>query len=456
MSERQNGRAATTTEQLAPHSVEAEEAVLGSILLDPGALYDVSAFLQPGDFFIVRHAWVYEAILALHQRGDHIDYLTVCEELRRTGRLEEVGGKAAITYLLNYTPTSGYAEVYGRLVERAAVRRRLLGAASEIASLAHSEDQPVDVALDMAAALLAGVSQGRQRRDLQTARDILPEVFDSVERAMQHQSAGIPTGFSDLDRMLGGGMQGDDFLVLAARPSMGKTSWLLSAAMNGMKAGVSRPLIFSMEMSAAQLVARWIASESGVTTEQQRSGRMTEAEFAAYTDAWAALDGLPFVIDDSSTLTPEQFEAKVARAVAEHRVNCVMVDYLGLMYAPGHEKNKVQEISAISRALKHVARRFNLPVLAAAQLNRAVEQRQDKRPVLSDIRDSGSVEQDADVVMFIYREDAYNENTDRPNQADIIIAKQRNGPTGTATLYFRKERTQFSNLTRRGVDLAGY
>lgn len=448
-----NGRAA---DQLAPHSVEAEEAVLGSILLDAGALYDVAAFLQPGDFFLVKNEWVYAAILALHKRGDHIDYLTVIEELRNAGRLDELGGAAYITHLINHTPTSIYAEGYGRIVERAAVRRRLQRAASEIALLAQSENQPVDVALDMASALLANVSQVRQLRDLQTARDLLPSVFDRVEAARETGSTGILTGFADIDRRLGGGLQKSDLVLLAARPGMGKTSWMLCAAMNGMRAQAARPLIFSMEMTAEQLIRRWIAADSGVSTDKMRSGRMTDAEFSAFTTAWAALDGLPFVIDDTSGLTPEQFEAKVARAVAEHGVNVVMVDYLGLMNVPGRSENRTQEISLISRTLKNVARRFDVPVLAASQLNRAVESRQDKRPMLADLRDSGSLEQDADAVLFIYRDDYYNEASDRANQADIICAKQRNGPTGTDTLYFRKDTTQFSNLTRKGVDLAGY
>lgn len=450
-----NGRAAVP-DQLAPHSVEAEEAVLGSILLDKGALYDVVTFLQPGDFFLVKNEWVYAAILALHKRGEHIDYLTVIEELRNAGRLDELGGAAYITHLINHTPTSIYAEGYGRIVERAAVRRRLQRAASEIALLAQSENQPVDVALDMASALLANVSQVRQLRDLQTARDLLPSVFDRVEAARETGSTGILTGFADIDRRLGGGLQKSDLVLLAARPGMGKTSWMLCAAMNGMRAQAARPLIFSMEMTAEQLIRRWIAADSGVSTDKMRSGRMTDAEFSAFTTAWAALDGLPFVIDDTSGLTPEQFEAKVARAVAEHGVNVVMVDYLGLMNVPGRSENRTQEISLISRTLKNVARRFDVPVLAASQLNRAVESRQDKRPMLADLRDSGSLEQDADAVLFIYRDDYYNEASDRANQADIICAKQRNGPTGTDTLYFRKDTTQFSNLTRKGVDLAGY
>ena len=450
-----NGRA-PVPDQLAPHSVEAEEAVLGSILLDKGALYDVVTFLQPGDFFLVKNEWVYAAILALHKRGEHIDYLTVIEELRNAGRLDELGGAAYITYLINNTPTSLYADTYGRIVERAAVRRRLQRAASEIALLAQSENQPVDVALDMASALLANVSQVRQLRDLQTARDLLPSVFDRVEAARETGSTGILTGFADIDRRLGGGLQKSDLVLLAARPGMGKTSWMLCAAMNGMRAQAARPLIFSMEMTAEQLIQRWIAADSGVSTDKMRSGRMTDAEFSAFTAAWAALDGLPFVIDDTSGLTPEQFEAKVARAVAEHGVNVVMVDYLGLMNVPGRSENRTQEISLISRTLKNVARRFDVPVLAASQLNRAVESRQDKRPMLADLRDSGSLEQDADVVLFIYRDDYYNEASDRVNQADIICAKQRNGPTGTDTLYFRKDTTQFSNLIRKEVDLAGY
>lgn len=451
---KKNG-ASAAAEAMSPHSVEAEEAVLGSILVDASTLYDVAAILKPADFFITRNGWIYEAILALRARGEAIDYLTVTNELRARGRLDEAGGAAYITHLIAHTPSGIYADTYAHIVERAAVRRRLLDAASEIARLAHSDAHPVDVALDAAAAALANVSQARPRTGLLTARDVLPEVFDRVERAMQSEVTGVPTGFADLDRMLGGGMQAGDYIVLAARPGMGKTAFLLSVAMNVMKANM-RPLIFSLEMSAAQLVARWIAAESGVTTDQQRSGRMTDAELAAFTSAWGALGDLTFFIDESSALTPEQFEAKVARAVAEHDVNCVLVDYLGLMHAPGYINNKTQEISEISRKMKHVARRFGVPVLAAAQLNRAVEARQNKRPQLSDIRDSGTVEQDADVVLFLYRDDYYNPSSDRCNQADIIIAKQRNGPVGTVTLFFRKERTSFSNLSRKEVNLAGF
>lgn len=444
-------------EQMVPHSVEAEEAVLGSILINPDAFYEVAPFLQAEDFFIVRNAWVWEAITRLHERGEQIDYLTVVEELRQQNRLEEIGGAAYLTYLINHTPSSIYTETYGRIVERAALRRRMLNAASTIARLAQQEDRDITDVIDQSEAALFAVTERRLRQELVPIGDALTEYYDRIERLVRQQteSLGVPMGFTDLDRLLGG-LQKSDLIIIAGRPGMGKTSWLLTVAHNAARAG-SRVAIFSMEMSNEQIVQRLVATETGISMHKLRLGQLKDAEWNVFVEAVGRLGKLNIYLDDTPALTPLQMRAKCRRLYSEHGVDLIVLDYLQLMSAgTGYSDNRVQEISFISRSLKQLAREMNVPVLAAAQLSRAVEQRQDKRPQLSDLRESGSIEQDADVVMFIYRDEVYNENTDRPNQADIIVAKHRNGPTGSVTLFFRKELTQFANLVKTDIDLATY
>jgi len=430
--------ASVQPEQMAPHSIEAEEAVLGSILINPDALYDVAPFLQSEDFFIVRNGWVWEAITRLHERREQIDYLTLVEELRQQNRLEEIGGAAYITYLINHTPSSIYAETYGRIVERAALRRRMLAAAGTIARLAQQEESDITDLIDQSEATLFAVTERRLRQELVPIRTAVAEYYDRIEQlySQQVESIGVPTGFTDLDDLLGG-LQKSDLVIVAGRPGMGKTSWLLSAAHNAAQAG-ARVAIFSMEMSNEQIVQRLISSETRINTHKLRLGQLKDREWALFVEAVGRLGKLNVFLDDTPALTPLQMRAKCMNA------------------GVGFSDNRVQEISFISRNLKHIAREMNVPVVAAAQLSRAVEQRQDKRPQLSDLRESGSIEQDADVVMFIYRDDVYNENTERKNQADILVAKHRNGPTGSVTLFFHKELTQFANLSKTGVDLTSY
>jgi len=444
-------------DRMAPHSVEAEEAVLGSVLLNSDSLYEVAAFLQPDDFFIVRNSWVWEAILRLHERNEQIDYVTVVEELRQQGRLDEIGGAAYITYLINHTPSSIYAEAYGRIVERAAIRRRLLAAASEIAQLAHEESADINEVIDRAEASLFSVTERRLRKELVPINIAISEYYDRIEHLYEHRGEplGVPSGFVDLDRLLGG-LQKSDLIIVAGRPGMGKTSWLLSVALNAARAR-ARVAIFSMEMSNEQIVQRLISSETGINTQNLRLGQLDDRQWTLFVEAAGTLSNVRIFLDDTPAQSPIQMRTKCRRLYSEHGLDLIIVDYLQLMNSGmGRSENRVQEISFISRQLKQLARELNVPVLAAAQLSRAVEQRQDKRPQLSDLRESGSIEQDADVVMFIYREEVYNENTERQNQADILVSKHRNGPTGVVTLYFRKELTQFANLNRTGVDLAGF
>ena len=445
-------------DRMAPHSVEAEEAVLGSILINPEALYEVAAFLQPDDFFIVKNSWVWEAILRIQERNDEIDYLTVIEELRQQGRLTELGGPAYITYLINHTPTSIYAEAYGRIVERASLRRKMLAAASEIAQLAHEEDADINEVIDRAEQSLFEVTERRLNKELVPIRLAISDYFDRIEYLYQQPDVprGVTTGFTDLDRLLGG-LQKSDLCIVAGRPGMGKTSWLLSVALNAARAIKGRIAIFSMEMSNEQIVQRLVSSETGIGTHVLRQGQLDDRGWNLFVEATGNLSGLRIYLDDTPALSPIQMRTKCRRLYNEYGLDLIMVDYLQLMSSgTGRQENRVQEISFISRHLKQIARELNVPVLAAAQLSRAVEQRQDKRPQLSDLRESGSIEQDADVVMFIYRDEVYNENTDKLNQADIIVAKHRNGPTGTVALFFRKELTQFANMRKDSIDLAGF
>ncbi len=445
-------------DRMAPHSVEAEEAVLGSILINPEALHDVAAFLQPDDFFIVKNSWVWEAILRIQERNEEIDYLTVVEELRQQARLQEIGGPAYITYLINHTPSSIYAEAYGRIVERASLRRKMLSAASEIARLAHEEDADINEIIDRAEQSLFEVTERRLNKELVPIRLAISDYFDRIEYLYQQPDVprGVPTGFTDLDRLLGG-LQKSDLCIVAGRPGMGKTSWLLSVALNAARAIKGRIAIFSMEMSNEQIVQRLVSSETGISTHVLRQGQLQERDWTLFVQATGSLSGLRIYLDDTPALSPVQMRTKCRRLYNEYGLDLIMVDYLQLMTSgTGRQENRVQEISFISRHLKQIARELNVPVLAAAQLSRAVEQRQDKRPQLSDLRESGSIEQDADVVMFIYRDEVYNEETERKNQADVIVAKHRNGPTGSVTLYFRKELTQFANMRKDAIDLAGF
>ncbi|GAB4572185.1 MAG: replicative DNA helicase [Anaerolineae bacterium] len=442
---------------LAPHSVEAEEAVLGSILMNPEALHEVRVFLTPEDFFILRHGWIYEAILRLAERNDAIDVRTVAEELRAQERLEDVGGEAYLNYLPTTMPTALNAEVYAHIVERAAIRRRLLGAAGEIARLAQDQERDINEVIDQSESTLFTVTEQRLRQELVPIQVAISQYFDRIEhlRESDTEALGVPTGFVDLDKLLGG-LQKSDLIIVAGRPGMGKTSFMLSLAMNAARKGRARIAIFSMEMSNEQLVQRMISTETGISSQNLRLGRVSDAEWARFVEATGNMSNLQIYLDDSPAVSAMQLRTKCRRLYREYGLDLVIVDYLQLMNAGrsmGRDTNRVQEITYISRALKELARELNVPVLSAAQLSRAVEQRQDKRPQLSDLRESGSIEQDADIVMFLYRDEVYNDATEHLGEAEVIVAKHRNGPTGTITLLFRKELTQFVNIRKQNINL---
>ena len=441
--------------QMVPHIREAEEAVIGAVLINPEAYYDVAQFLQPDDFYIHRNQWIWQAFIDLHDRNEAIDFVTVTEELDQMGHLADIGGAAYITKLINNVPSSLHAEAYGRRVEETAIRRRMLTAANRIAKLAYEENLSLDTVMDDSEKAVFNVSERRLTRDLQPIRAVLSDYFDRIEDLSQRDDdlVGVPTGFFDIDKMLGG-LQPSDLLIIAGRPGMGKTGFLLTAVKNAAQVHKKHVAIFSLEMSNEQLVQRLIAQETGIDSTRLRSGRLDPNEWMLFTQAIEVLTDTHIFLDDTPALTPLQLRTKCRRLHLEYNLDLIVVDYLQLMTGDIRNNNRVQEVSDISRNMKILARELNVPVLAAAQLSRAVEQRSDKRPVLSDLRESGSLEQDSDIVMFIYRPEVYEEDSAQQNLAEIIIAKHRNGPTGEVQLVFRKNLAKFENAATRDIDLS--
>jgi replicative DNA helicase len=437
-------------EKLLPQNIEAECGVLGSIIIDPEAIVQVADFLRPEDFYRDAHRTIYEVILQLYERHEPADFITLCDELERLGKLEEVGGASYITSLINQVPTSGNIEYYGRIVERTAVLRRLIHAAGQIAAVAYEEGD-AEVALDKAERLIFEIGQRHLRSDFSLLSDILSEYLNKLDQLHERRGSivGVPTGFTDLDRLTGG-LQRSDLIILAARPSLGKTSLALSLAHNAAVRFQQTVAIFSLEMSKEQLVQRLLSMDAGVDQQRLRTGWIDDEEWERIMMSTRRLADASIWIDDTAGISTTEMRSKARRLQAEHGVDLIIVDYLQLMQSTSgsgrRNENRVQEISEISRTLKALARELDVPVLALAQLSRAVEARQSKVPQLSDLRESGSIEQDADIVMFIYRDDVYNPDSERKNIADIIVAKHRNGPVGEVSLYFQASNTRFCDL----------
>jgi len=433
-----------------PFSREAEEAVLGAVLVNPEVYYDVAHFLAPEDFYIHRNRWIWEAFTGLHDQRRPVDLLTVSEELERQGRLGEVGGPAYLTALINGVPTSLHAEAYGRLVEESATRRRLLEAANQVARLAYQSETLLEEVVNEAEKAVFAVSERRLTHELQPIKQVLSEYYDRVDYLARHrdETVGVPTGFIDLDRLLAG-MQPSDLLIIAGRPGQGKSGFCISAAKNASQIHKKHVALFSLEMSNEQLVQRLVAQQTAIDSQRLRMGDIQDEEWPLFTQAVSTLSNTYIYLDDTPAITPLQLRTKCRRLHMEVGLDLVVVDYLQLMTGDTRMDNRVQEVSYISRNLKVLARELKVPVLAAAQLSRAVEQRADKRPVLSDLRESGSLEQDADVVMFIYRPDQYESDTLKQNIAEIIVSKHRNGPVGSVELVFRKPLAKFENAARR-------
>ena len=445
-----NGTIGTAPDKLQPHNIEAEEAILGSLLIDPDAIIHIATFLKSQDFFMQRHGWVYEAVLDLHERRQPADLVTLSDELARREQLDDIGGAAYLTSLINATPTSIHIEYYARIVERTAVLRRLIDAAGKIAQLAYQDNEDADEVVDKAEEIIFAISERRVERDLRPIRQVLESYYDRIEYLQQHQGQiiGVPTGLTDLDKLLGG-LQRSDMVVMAGRPGMGKTSLALSIALQAARLHQKRVALFSLEMSDEQLVQRLVSAETGIDSQRLRLGNIKADEWATFYQAIRLLSETMVFIDDTPAISVLELRTKARRLHAEHGLDLLIVDYMQLMRGGTRNENRQQEISFISRSIKGIARELNIPVLALSQLSRQVESRHDKRPMLSDLRESGSIEQDADVVLFIYRDDVYNPETEFPNIAEIIVAKHRSGPTGIFSVYFKKHLAQFVDLEVR-------
>jgi len=442
-------------DKLPPANVQAEQSVLGALLMDAGAVARVIPLLKPADFSRSAHGKIYQAILALFDRHEAVDPLTVAAELERMEALDEVGGAPYLYDLVVQTPVVTHVEHYAGVVSRTSVRRELIRAAGDIARLAYAdESDTISETVDRAEALLFQVARGHQSRELVPVGQLLDQYLDRIEeiQANRDLGRGMQTGFVDLDRLLGG-LQGSDLCIVAGRPGMGKTSWLTSVAAHAAVELQATVAMFSLEMSGEQLVQRLLAAETGISASDLRLGQIRPDQLELVMRAIGKLDSAPIFIDDTPGITPFELRAKVRRLAAERGVDLVMVDYLQLMYGGRRSENRVQEISLISRALKGLAREINVPVIAASQLSRAVEQRGgEKRPQLSDLRESGSIEQDADMVVFLYREVLYHKDTERPNIAEAIVGKNRHGPTDTVELYFVPHEMRFRNLAGPAAD----
>lgn len=432
-----------------PHSREAEEAVVGAVLINSEAYYDVAQFLGADDFYIHRNKWIWDAFARLHEQRIPVDLLTLSEELERAGQLAEIGGSAYLTSLINQVPTSLNAEAYGRIVEENSIRRKMINAANQIASLAY-KGNTINNVMNEAEKAVFNVSEKRLKHDLQPIRSVLSGYYDRIDDLSKRPEDfhGVPTGFYDLDKLLGG-LQPSDLLIIAGRPGQGKTGFLLSIAKNAALTHKKHVAIFSLEMSNEQVAQRLIAQETGIDSQRLRTGKLLENEWPLFTHAIEVLSDTHIYLDDTPAITPLQLRTKCRRLHMEFGVDLVIVDYLQLMGGDTRNDNRVQEVSHISRSLKVLARELNVPVLAAAQLSRAVEQRTDKRPVLSDLRESGSLEQDADIVMFIYRPDQYEKDSDKQNVAQILVSKHRNGPMGDVELIFRGALAKFENAATK-------
>lgn len=442
--------------ELAPHSVDLEESVLGALLMNSGAWWDVEPHLTPDDFYILRHGWIYEAMQRVIGRGNPIDTRLLAQELEARGRLDEVGGDAYLNYLPNVTPSALYAEHYAMAVERLAIRRRLLGAAGEVARLAQDENVETPDAISQAQAAVMDVTFRSDTSGTISAGQAASELVDTLGEARLNntQVLGIPSPFPDLDRHTGG-WQSPDFVVVAGRPGMGKSALLLQFAYHAAKQGAS-VLFFSMEMDAKQIVRRAFAQEHGISYKQQM--RMTDEQYALFVVFAGEVERLPLWFDDGAALSPYVMQRKAREHRRLHGLDLVVTDYLQLMRPDQRSKNKTDDMTDIAQAHKVLAREFRIPVMAASQLNRAVEARADKHPMLSDLRESGGIEQAADIVLFPYREGYYTGDKDNPKPADNVvdcdIAKHRNGVPGFVSMIWDGSRIRFLPATRQHVDLS--
>ena len=435
-------------ERLPPQNIEAEEAVLGSVLLDREVIGRVSGSLEARDFYRERNGVIFQAMLDLYERHEPVDYLTLIDELDRTQKLELAGGVAFLSSLLGAVPTPIHAEHYGKIVADSAFMRRLISAGGKIAAIGFQNQFDTETALEKSEQILFDISNKRANSDFSSLSEILREYLEQLSLLREGEGIryGVPSGFADLDKITSGGFQRSDLIILAARPSMGKTSLALGFSANAAIKFKAASAIFSLEMSKSQLAARLLSTESGIESQRLRSGQMTDAETRKLGHALNLLAEAPIYIDDTPGISVTSLRAKARRLHAEVPLDLIVVDHLQLMTSGNGGENRVNEMSEISRQLKGLARELHVPVIALSQLSRAVEQRSPKIPILSDLRESGAIEQDADLVIFIYRDDYYNKDSEKQGIADLHIAKHRNGPTGEISLLFNQRTTKFLDL----------
>lgn len=442
-------------DRVPPHNLEAEQAVLGAIFLDNKVIVSVSEILTPEDFYRMAHQKIYHAMLSVHNKNIPVDIVSVVTELSNSNQIEDIGGTPYIRELAAAVPTAANAVFYAEIVEEKAVLRRLIQTATTIVTEGYSSEGDLADLLNNAEKNILAVSKNVKAGSFKNIQDVLVEAHDHIVSMFQSQGdiTGIPSGFPDLDRMTAG-FQKNDLIIVAARPSVGKTAFALNIAQSVATKTNETVAIFSLEMGAEQLVMRMLCAEGNLDAQRMRTGKLTAEDWGKLSLALGSLANSKVFIDDTPGIKVSDIRNKCRRLAQEHGLGMILIDYLQLIQGSGNSReNRQQEVSEISRTLKEIARELQVPVIALSQLSRGVESRQDKRPIMSDIRESGSIEQDADIVAFLYRDDYYEKETEKKNIIEIIIAKQRNGPVGTVELAFRKEYNKFLSIDRNHQDM---
>ncbi|WP_182200325.1 replicative DNA helicase [Paraliobacillus salinarum] len=434
-----------------PHNMEAEQAVLGAIFLEPESMSTASELLVPSDFYRASHQRIFQVMMQLSDRGEPIDLVTVTTALSNAKLLDDVGGVSFLSDLANAVPTAANIGYYTKIVEEKALLRRLIRTATDIVTESFSKEDEVEEVLSEAEKNILEVSNRKNSGAFKNIKDVLIEVYDNIEQLHQNNAevTGIPTGFRDLDKITSG-FQRNDLIIVAARPSVGKTAFALNIAQNVAIKTDENVAIFSLEMGAEQLVNRMLCAEGNIDAQRLRTGHLESEDWGKLTMAMGSLSNAGIFIDDTPGIRVNEIRSKCRRLKQEHGLGMILIDYLQLIQGSANSKeNRQQEVSEISRSLKGLARELNVPLIALSQLSRGVESRQDKRPMMSDLRESGSIEQDADIVGFLYRDDYYDKESEKQNIIEIILAKQRNGPVGTVELAFVKEYNKFVDLDHR-------
>ncbi len=442
--------ATTVSGRVPPQNVEAEQSVLGTILLADHSLSSVLELLVSDDFYKDNHKLIFEAMIVLFEKNEPQDIITVSNYLKDQNLLEDAGGVGYLATLTSIVPVTSNLVYYAKIIRRKAVLRNLISVNTEIASRCYEEQGEIDTLVDEAEQAIFEIARSKSNQTFTPLKRIIPGAFETVEQLYKRKEliTGVPTGFTELDKMTAG-LQPSDLIILAGRPSMGKTAFAMNVAQNAALLDKTGVAVFSLEMSKEQLAMRLLCSAGHIDSQRVRTGKLNADDWPKLTRAVGMLTDAPMYIDDTPAISVLEMRAKVRRLAAQHPLGMIIVDYLQLMRGRNSSENRTQEISEISRSLKAMAKELKVPVIALSQLNRSVETRPDKRPMMSDLRESGAIEQDADVICFIYRDEVYDKSQDNPNIgiAEIIIGKQRNGPTGTVKLTFIKEFTMFENLS---------